>query len=70
MSLFKEKVNLGVNELWKVAYENFKPYKDRLRSTNATEFIRDTLLDKATEPFKENSSVNKEPFIQDKTLGS
>jgi hypothetical protein len=70
MSLFKPNVNLGVNELWYNALKDYKPYKDRLRSTNATEFIRDTLLDKVTEPFKENSSVNKEPFIQDRTLGS
>ena len=70
MSLFKPNVNLGVNELWYNALKDYEPYKDRLRSTNATEFIRDTLLDKVAEPFKENSSVNKEPFIQDKTLGS
>ena len=46
MSLFKEKVNLGVNDLWELAYKDYKPYEDRLRSTNATEFVRDTLLDK------------------------
>ena len=45
MSLFRQNVNLGVNDLWAVAYKDFKPYEDRLRSTNATEFVRDTNLD-------------------------
>ena len=43
--MFTEKVNLGVNELWYVAYKDYKPYEDRLRSTNAKDFKRDTLLD-------------------------
>jgi hypothetical protein len=43
--MFKEKVNLGVNELWYVAYKDYKPYEDRLRSTNTKEFKRDTTLD-------------------------
>ena len=46
MSMFKEQVNLGVNELWYVAYKDYKPYTDRLRATNETEFTRDTTLDK------------------------
>ena len=46
MSMFKEKVNLGVNELWYNAMKDYKPYTDRLRSTNVTEFVRDTTLDK------------------------
>ena len=45
MSMFKEKVNLGVNDLWELAYKDYKPYEDRLRSTNAKEFKRDTTLD-------------------------
>ena len=45
MSLFRQNVNLGVNDLWAVAYKDFTPYEDRLRSTNATEFVRDTNLD-------------------------
>ena len=40
------KVNHGVNALWEVAYTDFVPYEDRLRSTNTKEFTRDTTLDK------------------------
>jgi len=70
MSLFKEKANLGVNALWKVAYEDFKPYEDRLRSTNTKEFARDTLLDRKPEKFAKTVSVPQEKFILDKKLGS
>jgi hypothetical protein len=70
MSLFKPSVNLGVNALWEVAYTNFTPYKDRLRSTNTPEFTRDTTLDRIVKPFKENVSIPQEKFIQDKKLGS
>jgi len=45
MSLLKPNVNLGVNELWYNAMKDYKPYSDRLRSTNTKEFKRDTLLD-------------------------
>ena len=53
-----EKVNHGLNELYKYAYSNSMTYEDRLRSTNvdtfkasysfstkSQEFIRDTTLD-------------------------
>lgn len=53
MSVFKQNVNLGVNELWAVAYKDFEPYEDRLRSTNVREFTRDTHLDRKPEPFVE-----------------
>ena len=46
MSVFKNNVNLGVNELWALAYRDFKPYEDRMRSTNVREFQRDTTLDR------------------------
>ena len=51
MSLFKQHVNLGVNELWAIAYRDFKPYEDRLRSTNVREFQRDTALDRKPSKF-------------------
>ena len=68
--MFTEKVNHGVNALWYNAMKYYKPYKDRLRSTNTPDFVRDTILDKKPDAFKKNESVNKEPFILDKTLGS
>ena len=46
MSIFKQHVNLGVNELWAIAYRDFTPYEDRLRSTNVREFQRDITLDR------------------------
>jgi hypothetical protein len=64
------KVNHGVNALWKVAYTDFKPYTDRLRSTNTPEFTRDTLLDKKPDTFAKTVSAPHEKFIQDKKLGS
>ena len=68
--MFKEKVNLGVNELWYNAMKDYKPYTDRLRATNATEFKRDTILDKKPESFNKDVSIAKETFIKDKILGS
>jgi hypothetical protein len=68
--MFKPKVNLGVNDLWAIAYRDFKPYQDRLRSTNATEFVRDTNLDKATESFNNDNSVAVTEFTRDNTIGS
>ena len=68
--MFTEKVNHGVNALWYNAMKDYKPYSDRLRSTNATEFKRDTLLDKKLDTFKKNEYVNEQPFVLDKTLGS
>ena len=68
--MFTEKVNHGVNALWYNAMKDYKPYSDRLRSTNATVFKRDTLLDKKLDTFKKNESVNEQPFVLDKTLGS
>jgi len=70
MSLFKPNVNLGVNELWYNALKDYKPYKDRLRSTNAPDFVRDTLLDRKPDPFEKTVSVPQENFILDKKLGS
>ena len=51
MSLFKNNVNLGVNELWLLAYRDFEPYEDRMRSTNVREFRRDTTLDRKPPKF-------------------
>ena len=68
--MFTEKVNLGVNALWEVAYKDFKPYEDRLRSTNAKDFVRDTILDRKEEPFKKDSSVPENKFVPDKKPGS
>jgi len=68
--MFTEKVNLGVNELWYNAMKDYKPYSDRLRSTNAPEFTRDTLLDRKPDPFAKTVSVPQEKFILDKKLGS
>jgi hypothetical protein len=70
MSLFKEKVNLGVNDLWALAYKDYKPYEDRLRSTNVREFKRDTILDRKPDTFAKTVSVPQENFILDKKLGS
>jgi len=68
--MFKEKVNLGVNELWAVAYKDYKPYTDRLRATNVNEFTRDTKLDRKIDIFTEDTSITQEKFIKDKILGS
>ena len=70
MSLFKPNVNLGVNELWALAYKDYKPYTDRLRSTNTPEFTRDTILDRKPDTFAKTVSVPQEKFILDKKLGS
>jgi hypothetical protein len=51
MSVFNNNVNLGVNELWALAYQDFKPYEDRMRSTNVREFRRDTTLDRKPSKF-------------------
>ena len=51
MSVFKQSVNLGVNELWHNAYRDYEPYRDPMRSTNVREFTRDTTLDRKPEPF-------------------
>ena len=59
MSMFKEKVNLGVNELWYVAYKDYKPYTDRLRSTNTPEFTRDTTLDRVIDTFDKDNTLDK-----------
>jgi hypothetical protein len=59
MSLFKEKVNLGVNDLWAVAYKDYKPYTDRLRSTNTPEFTRDTTLDRVIDIFDKDNTLDK-----------
>jgi hypothetical protein len=59
MSLFKEKVNLGVNDLWAVAYKDYKPYTDRLRSTNTPEFTRDTTLDRVVDIFDKDNTLDK-----------
>jgi hypothetical protein len=68
--MFTEKVNLGVNALWYNALKDYKPYKDRLRSTNTPDFVRDTLLDRKPDPFAKTVSVPQEKFILDKKLGS
>lgn len=70
MSMFKEKVNLGVNELWYNALKDYKPYTDRLRATNVNEFTRDTKLDRKIDTFTEDTSFTQEKFIKDKILGS
>ena len=44
MSFFKNRVNEGLNELWAVAYRDFKPYEDRLRSTAVREYGTDPIL--------------------------
>jgi hypothetical protein len=68
--MFTEKVNLGVNELWYNALKDYKPYTDRLRSTNVREFKRDTILDRKPDTFEKTVSVPQEKFILDKKLGS
>jgi len=59
MSVFKQNVNLGVNELWELAYKDFKPYEDRMRSTNEREFKRDTTLDRKPDPFVKDGGNEK-----------
>ena len=59
MSLFNPNVNLGVNELWYVAYRDYKPYADRLRSTNTSEFTRDTTLDRVIDIFDKDNTLDK-----------
>jgi hypothetical protein len=59
MSIFKQNVNLGVNELWALAYKDFKHYEDRMRSTNVGEFKRDTMLDKKPQKFVEQQLNSK-----------
>ena len=68
MSVFKNHVNLGVNELWAQVYENFTPYEDRVRSTNVREFTRDTTLDAKAKPFKTVKLKPEEPFVLDTKL--
>ena len=65
MSLFANHVNLGVNELWYNALRDYKPYQDRLRSTNVREFTHDTSLDVKPAPFVDVVPVAKEPFVPD-----
>lgn len=59
MSMFKENVNLGVNELWYNALKDYKPYTDRLRSTNTPEFTRDTTLDRVIDIFDKDNTLDK-----------
>jgi hypothetical protein len=59
MSLLNPNVNLGVNELWYVAYRDYKPYTDRLRSTNTSEFTRDTTLDRVIDIFDKDNTLDK-----------
>ena len=68
MSVFKQNVNLGVNELWHNAYRDYEPYRDPMRSTNVREFTRDTTLDVKPTPFVEVVPVAKEPFVLDTRL--
>ena len=68
MSLFANHVNLGVNELWYNALRDYKPYQDRLRSTNVREFTHDTSLDVKPTPFVEAVPVAKDPFVPDTRL--
>ena len=58
MSMFNNHVNLGVNELWALAYRDFTPYEDRMRSTNVREFTRNTTLDAKTTPFVPNTKLS------------
>ena len=58
MSLFKPNINLGVNELWYNALKDYKPYEDRMRSTNVREFRRDTTLDPKTTPFVPDTKLS------------
>ena len=59
MSVFKQNVNLGVNELWHNAYKDYEPYRDPMRSTNTPEFTRDTTLDRKPEPFVKDGGNEK-----------
>ena len=57
--MFKEKSNPGLIALYRVAYENYKPYEDIYRSTNTKEFTRDII-----------DIVIKQEFVRDTTLDS
>ena len=58
MSMFNNHVNLGVNELWALAYRDFKPYEDRMRSTKVREFRRDTTLDAKAQTFVPDTKLS------------
>ena len=60
-----EKVNLGVNALWRLVYRDFTPYQDRLRSTNVREFTRDTTLDSKPTAFTSPKPVARTEFVAD-----
>ena len=70
--MFTEKVNHGVNALWYNAMKDYKPYSDRLRSTNAKEFVRDTILDRNPNTFVKNELLDssKLNFVPNKDFGS
>jgi len=59
MSLFKNRVNHGLNELWAVAYRNFTPYQDRLQSTNRREYNTTSMLEVKKSDFKPDTLLLK-----------
>jgi hypothetical protein len=59
MFIFKQKANLGLNELWAVAYQDFQPYKDRMRSTNADQYRNTSMLEVKIPAFKPDTTFIK-----------